>query len=136
MKTQISYRVPYADTDQMSVVYYANYLVYFERARNELMREAGFTYFELESLGYMLPIKEAHCDYFSPSHYDDLLTISAWFEELKGARIKISCEVRRSETLIANGYTTHVFVDSAKRKPIRPPKEVIKRFTLQNKTGN
>ena len=57
----IEYRVPYADTDQMKVVYYANYLVYFERMRNELLRNTGCTYYQMEEDGLALPVIEAVC---------------------------------------------------------------------------
>jgi len=57
---QVLYRVPYADTDRLGVVYYANYLVYFERGRGQLMRDAGLPYGELERRGFALPVIEAH----------------------------------------------------------------------------
>ena len=69
-KTTIEYRVPYADTDQMGVVYYGNYLTLFERARNELMRECGYTYKQCESEGWMLPVTHAEVDYRRPARYD------------------------------------------------------------------
>ena len=92
-KTEIQYRVPYADTDQMGVVYYANYLVYFERLRNELLREDGLPYYEIEKLGIMLPVIEAVCKYRNPARYDDMLAFSGWVDEIKGVKIKICCEV-------------------------------------------
>jgi len=91
----IDYRVPYADTDQMGVVYYGNYLTFFERARNELMRACGFTYRECEASGFMLPVIHAEVDYRSPARYDDLLEISAFVRAQRGVRLEIGCEVRR-----------------------------------------
>ena len=120
-KTTIQYRVPYADTDQMGVVYYANYLVYFERLRSELLRESSASYREVEANGIMLPVVEALCRYKSPARYDDMLEISGWIEELKGPRLKICCEVRRDGELLAEGHTVHVFVDMRTRRPVRPP---------------
>jgi len=120
-KTEIKYRVPYADTDQMGVVYYANYLVYFERLRSELLREAGKAYPQIEAEGIILPVTEAHCNYYYPARYDDLLTISGWVSEIKGARIKICCEVRNEEQLLADGWTIHACVDVKSRRPIRVP---------------
>ena len=67
----MQYRVPYADTDQMGVVYYGNYLTIFERARNELMRACGYTYRECEAEGWMLPVTHAEVDYKRPARYDD-----------------------------------------------------------------
>ena len=63
VEAEISYRVPYADTDQMGVVYYANFFVYFERVRNELLRNMGLPYTTLEADGLMLPVASANCNY-------------------------------------------------------------------------
>ncbi len=125
LRNTISYRVPYADTDQMKVVYYANYLVYFERARNELLRALGLTYREMESMGFALPVREAHVNYSAPATYDDLLEITAWCEELKGVRVKICCEIRRDGKLLADGYTVHVFVNLATMRPSKPSPEIL-----------
>jgi len=122
-ETSISYRVPYADTDQMGVVYYANYLVYFERVRSELLREAGMPYGELEKAGLALPVIEAVCRYKSPARYDELVQISGRVEEVKGARVRIACHVSRDGELLAEGYTIHACVNKDSR-PIRAPKEL------------
>jgi len=123
-RVTIQYRVPYADTDQMRVVYYANYLAYFERARNELLRAGGTSYRDLEAMGYALPVAEAHVDYSAPAAYDDLLDISAQAECLKGARLTIRCEVRRDGLLLARGYTVHAVVDMKTLRPVRPTAEL------------
>ena len=127
-KITIEYRVPYADTDMMGVVYYANYLVLFERARNELMRRCGYTYKECESEGFGLPVVHAECDYKASAKYDDILEISAWVKERKGIRMEIACEVRRKgeENILAAGFTRHVFVDLKTFRPCPPPEKFIK----------
>ena len=109
----MEYRVPYADTDMMGVVYYANYLVMFERARNELMRACGYTYKECEAEGWGLPVTHAECNYKGSAHYDDLLEISAWVQEQKGVRIEIACEIRRKGegAVLVSGFTRHAFID-------------------------
>ena len=121
------YRVPYADTDQMGVVYYGNYLTLFERARNELMRACGYTYRDCEAEGWMLPVVHAEVDYRRPAKYDDLLEVSAWVRLLKGVRIEIACEVRRKgeEELLAAGYTRHVFVSAKDFRPCPPPRKLL-----------
>ncbi len=124
-RVTILYRVPYADTDQMHVVYYANYLTLFERGRNELMRVCGYTYRELEAGGFALPVLEAHVNYHTPATYDDLLEVSAWCEELKGVRLKICCEVRRDGKLLAEGYTIHAHVNIQNLRPTRPSHEML-----------
>jgi len=126
MKTvTIQYRVPYADTDQMHVVYYGNYLTYFERSRNELLREMGFSYKALEALGYALPVKEAHVNYHAPATYDDLLDITGWCESFKGVRLKIYCEVKLNGKLLADGYTIHANCDIRTMRPTRPPRVML-----------
>jgi acyl-CoA thioester hydrolase len=122
------YRVPYADTDQMGVVYYANYLVYFERVRNEVLRSRGFTYKEMEAGGILLPVIEAHCNYSQPGAYDDALEITGWFEQISPLRIKAHCEVRRDGVLLAGGYTVHVVLSASTRKPVRLPGEIQARI--------
>jgi acyl-CoA thioester hydrolase len=119
-RVTVQYRVPYADTDQMQVVYYANYLTFFERGRNELLRASGYTYRELEAAGSALPVLEAHVNYFAPAHYDDLLNIVAWFGGFRGVRLKICCEIRCGDTLLAEGYTVHAHVDVRTMRPKRP----------------
>lgn len=123
----LPYRVTYADTDQMGVVYYANYLVYFERVRNEVLRGVGLTYKEMEAAGIFLPVIEAHCNYKQPASYDDALEIIGWFEQVNATRIKASCEVRRGDTLLATGYTVHVVVSAKTRRPVRLPEAMTRR---------
>ena len=121
------YRVPYADTDQMGVVYYGNYLALFERARNELMRACGYTYKECEAEGFMLPVVHAEVDYRRPAKYDDLLEIAAWVQSRKGVRIEIACEVRRKgeDQVLVSGFTRHAFVSTKDFRPCPPPQRLI-----------
>ncbi len=127
-KVTMEYRVPYADTDQMGVVYYANYLTLFERARNELMRATGFTYRRCEEEGFMLPVTHAELDYKSPARYDDLLEVTAYVQSQKGVRLEIACEVRRQgeETILVKGYTQHCFVSTKTFRPVPPPDDFLK----------
>ncbi len=124
----VEYRVPYADTDQMGFVYYGNYLTYFERSRNELMRAWGFTYKELEAMGVGMPVIEASVKYHAPAKYDDLLTIRGVLTELHGVRAKVSCTVMRGDVLIAEGWTMHVFIDLATGRPVRIPRKILDTF--------
>ncbi|MPM31650.1 hypothetical protein SDC9_78206 [bioreactor metagenome] len=110
-----SYRVPYADTDQMGVVYYANYLEYFERSRTEMLRDAGLPYSELERLGYYLPVREAHLQYESGARYDDLLIFRSQIAEARGARLVIVSEVRRGDELLVSGSVTLACVNRERR---------------------
>lgn len=117
----------------MGVVYYANYLVYFERGRNEVLRAGGLTYKEIEAAGILLPVIEAHCDYSQPAAYDDALEVVGWMELLSPLRIKAHCEIRRDSQLLASGHTVHVVVSAKTRKPTRFPPAFLERlFQVRN----
>ena len=107
-------RVRYAETDRMGVVYYANYLVWFEVARADLMRGLGRTYRELEDEdGLVLPVIEAHCEYRQPARYDEEIDIRASAAVLSPVRVKFSYDIRRrgQDEPLASGYTMHAAVD-------------------------
>ncbi len=105
-------RVTYRDTDQMGMVYYANYLVYFETGRTELLRELGRTYRDLESDGVFLPVRDARCRYHAPARYDDVLVVTTRVERWTRAAMDFRYEVRREgeEELLAEGTTRHAFM--------------------------
>lgn len=126
-KIVMEYRVPYADTDQMGVVYYGNYLTLFERARNELMRLSGYSYRECEAEGWALPVTHAQVNYRRPAKYDDLLEVTAYVQNQKGVRIEIACEVRRKgeDDILVSGFTRHAFISLADFRPCPPPAKFI-----------
>ncbi len=117
----MDYRVPYADTDQMGVVYYANYLVFFERSRNEILRSLDYPYTRFEEEGLILPVIEAHCNYKRPARYDDLLQIHGWLEVESKTKVRARCEVLRGEELLAEGYTVHACLSAETMRPVRLP---------------
>lgn len=121
-------RVIYAYTDQMSVVYYGRYFEFVEAARNELLRECGFTYKELESLGIMLPVVSAHLDYFSPARYDDEIEIHTHIAKLENVRVTIAYTAfeKSSRQKLFSGYTIHAFVNK-NGKPTRPPQAFLEK---------
>src|SRR5437762_581774 len=88
-------RVIFGDTDQMGVVYYANYLRYFEGARAAYWRGLGRSYQDLVAWGVALPVVEAHCHYRRSAYYEDLLGIDVWVSELRGASLRFSYRVVR-----------------------------------------
>lgn len=116
----INYRVPYADTDQMGVVYHANYLVYFERSRSEMLRAVGLTYRELEQGGLFLAVTRAVCNYRRGACYDDMLEIRSRVSEIRRASLSISSEVYRDDELLADGCITLAAIDR-QHKPLRLP---------------
>jgi acyl-CoA thioester hydrolase len=118
-------RVRYAETDRMGVVYYANYLVWFEVGRTDWLRETGWSYREMEAEGFSLPVIEAHCEYKQPALYDDELDIRTRATLLTPVRIRFDYEVRRgADTLAAAGYTVHAVLD-ANGRPRRLPARVV-----------
>ena len=122
-------RVRYAETDRMGVVYYANYLVWFEVGRADLMRTFGRTYRELEEEGVILPVIEAHCEYKQPARYDEELEIRTTGAVMSPVRMKFLYDVvRRADGVsVASGHTVHAAVD-LRGKPRRLPEELRKAF--------
>jgi acyl-CoA thioester hydrolase len=117
-------RVRYAETDRMGVAYHANYLVWFEVGRTDLIRDLGYPYTQLESEGIFLPVIEAQCAYLKPVHYDDELEVHSNILEQRGARLTIGYELFCAARLSAKGFTVHAFMDS-EMKPVRPPEKFL-----------
>ena len=118
-------RVRYAETDRMGVVYYANYLVWFEVGRTEWLRDAGWNYREMERDGISLPVIESHCEYHLPARYDDEIEIRTRATLLTSVRVRFDYDVVRAadEAVTASGHTVHAALDE-NRKPRRLPEHV------------
>lgn len=118
-------RVRYAETDQMGVVYHANFLVWFEVGRVELMRALGVEYkkMEIEDDCHIV-VADVHCRYHHPAHYDEQLRIRTRIAESKNRLIKFTYELFRDSdrTLLATGHTTHIICGSNGRPKILPEK--------------
>jgi acyl-CoA thioester hydrolase len=108
---EITIRVRYAETDRMGLLHHANYLVYFEQARTELLRQVGATYKEMEDQGYLLVVTKIALNYRRPAHYDDVLTIRTFVERTTFVRIDHRYEVWCGENLLADGTSTLACVD-------------------------
>ena len=123
----INIRVRYAETDKMGVVYHANYFMWFEIGRCELLRAIGSTYREMEASGVSLPVIEAHCEYKTPAHYDDELQVKTRGRLLSPVRVEFDYEITRTSDGAVNavGRTVHAAVDSTGR-PCRLPDYVRK----------
>jgi acyl-CoA thioester hydrolase len=124
-RSQSRVRVRYAETDQMGVVYHTNYLVWFEVARTDLLRNAGWTYREMEAEGFFLPVIEVECQYHQPAKYDDDVDIRTTGALLSPARLKFEYEAVRAAdgVVLASGHTIHVVLDRTGR-PCRLPERV------------
>lgn len=107
-------RVRYKDTDQMGVVYYANYFIWFEVGRTEYMREMGMSYKDLEHNELFLPVIEAYCKYKLPARYDDQLKVITRLQFLQEVRIGFQYEILHADTgqMLVQGETTHAFVNN------------------------
>ena len=118
----IDIRVRYAETDKMGVVYHANYFMWFEIGRCELLRAIGRSYREMEASGIGLPVIEAHCEYKSPARYDDELQVRTSGRLLSPARVEFEYEIVRPSdgTVNAVGRTVHAAIDTTGR-PCRLP---------------
>jgi acyl-CoA thioester hydrolase len=118
-------RVRYADTDQMGVVYYANYLVWFEIGRTEWLRDAGWNYREMEETGVSLPVIEAHCEYRQPARYDEEIEIRTMAVAVTLARLRFDYQAVRVDggALVAEGHTVHAAL-GANGRPCRLPVRV------------
>lgn len=122
LENTIRFRVRYAETDQMGIVHHANYPVYYEMGRTEMFRNIGLPYDEMEKRGIMLPLVDLHCDYKKPAYYDQELTLTTMVKEMPSSRIRFDYRITNpSGELINEGYTTLVFMDSQRRRPVRIP---------------
>jgi len=114
MKNNIAeYRVIFSDIDSMGVVYYANYLSWFERGRTEFFREIELPYTEIVKQGIMIPVAEVYCKYHKPARYDDVVQIETTVSSFKRVSIVFDCEIYRKSdrTLLVSGHTKHAFLD-------------------------
>lgn len=120
-------RVRYAETDRMDVVYHSNYLIWFETARIRMLDEIGIPYTEIEARGLLLPVLTASAAYKSPARFDDRLDVHLYMRDKPRARMNFDYEVKRGDTLLCTGTTTHGFMD-LNGKGQRPPKDLIQKI--------
>ncbi|MEN8663237.1 MAG: acyl-CoA thioesterase [Lentimonas sp.] len=120
-------RVRYAETDRMDVVYHSNYLIWFETARILMLDEIGIPYTEIEKRGLLLPVLTASAAYKSPARFDDRLDVHLYMRTKPRARMRFEYEVKRGDTLLCNGETTHGFMD-LNGKGMRPPTDLVKKI--------
>ena len=127
MAVEARLRVIYGDTDQMGVVYYANYFRFFEYARGEYFRARGGSYVQMEEEGRRLPVYEASCRYRAPARYDDLLIIKVDVTQVRRASIVFEYEVRKEgdDALLVSGHTSHACVNFEGR-PTPLPEPVVR----------
>jgi acyl-CoA thioester hydrolase len=110
-----SYRVIYGDTDQMGVVYYANYLRWFERGRSEFLRQIGLPYSTIERAGFHFPVADVNCHYSQSARFDEVIRIETQLEEMGRASLSFAYRISREmdRRLLATGSTKHACIDQA-----------------------
>ncbi|HEV3332845.1 MAG TPA: thioesterase family protein [Bryobacteraceae bacterium] len=124
-------RVRYAETDQMGVVYYANYLVWMEVGRVELCKALGFDYRDMERDGVLMAVAEANCRYLSPARFDDEVVVKTWIAEANFRVIQFAYEMRLTadDRKLASGFTRHLLVNRHFQR-IRLPEKYFPMFGL------
>lgn len=122
-------RVLYGDTDSGGVVYYGNYLRFFEAGRTEFMRDHNLTYKSLEDAGYILPVVECYSRYKAPAKYDDLIIIETSITDVKPVSCRFNYKIlrRKDEKLLVKGYTIHASVDK-NGKLSKLPMDIVARL--------
>jgi acyl-CoA thioester hydrolase len=123
--SETTVRVRYAETDQMGVVYHANYLVWFEVGRVEFLRQLGFSYKEMEQQdGCCIAVVDARCRYKSPARYDDEIIVRTHLKNVRESLVHFGYELVRANdgVLLAEGETTHVVIDHQLKKTAIPEK--------------
>jgi acyl-CoA thioester hydrolase len=129
----LEFRVRYAETDQMGVVYHANYLVWCELGRTELIRRRGTPYAELERQGVLLAVADASVRYHAAARYDDLIRVEAWVQELRSRTVTFGYRVLRvpedggEPVRLATATTTLIALDGTNR-PRKLPDDLIRRL--------
>ncbi len=129
--------VRYAETDRMGIVHHSVYPIWYELARTDLSKQAGFPYSQMEAEGIMLPLVELNSKYYSSAYYDDELTVTATVSKLTPVRIVFYYEVFRknSDKPINTGYTVHAIVNKD-MKPINSKKLYPKIYAAMEKMMN
>jgi acyl-CoA thioester hydrolase len=126
------FRVRYAETDQMGVVYYANYLIWMELGRAEYCRSAGIRYRDMEvEDGILLAVVESHCRYLSPARYDEEIAVKTWVAKANQRMVEFEYEIRNavSGRQLASGATRHMFLSPGMR-PAKLPEKYLALFGI------
>ena len=128
-KNEISFRVRYAETDQMGVVYHANYAVFLEMGRVEWLRAYGISYKSMEENGIMLPVISLRLNFRKPAVYDDLLTVVTTLVKPPTSKIEFDYEIYNQEgDLLVTGNTVLGFLNTETRRPLRCPDYLLEKL--------
>jgi acyl-CoA thioester hydrolase len=135
---ETSFRVRYAETDQMGVVYYANYLIWMELGRAEYCRAAGIRYRDMEvDDGILLAVVDAHCRYVYPARYDEEIAVKTWIAKANQRMVEFHYDIRNAQSgrRLACGETKHMFLGAGMR-PAKLPKKYLALFGIDPATAD
>ncbi|MGB6945931.1 MAG: thioesterase family protein [Bryobacteraceae bacterium] len=133
---ETSFRVRYAETDQMGVVYYANYLIWMELGRAEYCRAAGIRYRDMEvDDGILLAVVDAHCRYLYPARYDEEIAVKTWIGKASQRMVEFRYDIRNAQSgrRLASGETKHMFLGAGMR-PAKLPEKYLALFGIDPAT--
>lgn len=111
MKSVISFKVRYPETDRMGIVYHANYYPWFELGRLDFIEMFHMTYADMENQGLLMPVTETHCKYIKSSTFGDEVSVETELNKLTVARCEFKYRVLKAGEIIATGKTVHAFTD-------------------------
>jgi acyl-CoA thioester hydrolase len=130
---KISFRVRYAETDQMGVVYHGNYAQYLEMGRVEWLRSFGISYKSMEENGIMLPVISLHLNFKKSAVYDDLITVVTRLKKTPSVRIEFDYEIyNEAMDILVEANTVLVFIDMEKKKPVKCPDYLLEKLYSGN----
>lgn len=131
LKHTHSFRIRYAETDQMGVVYHGNYAQFFELGRTEWLRSLGVTYKDMEKTGIILPVISLSCKFLRSAYYDEILTVTTILKKQPSVKIEFDYEIRNEkEELLTTGNTVLAFINSKTMRPMRCPEEILEKLEL------
>ncbi|KAF1085124.1 Acyl-CoA thioester hydrolase YbgC [Sporotomaculum syntrophicum] len=131
METKTIFTVRYAETDQMGIVHHANYAVWFEMGRTDLLKNVGVAYSTIEAKGILLPLYEMSCKFIAPAKYEDEIAVLTSINNLSRVRISFAYKVTNAklEKLLASGETMHAWTDKA-FKPINVERKIPEIYSI------
>lgn len=129
---RISFRVRYAETDQMGIVYHGNYAQFLEMGRVSWLRELGFTYKALEENGIILPVVSLTINYIKSATYDDLLTVQTQLKKMPIVKIEFDYKIyNESNDILVEANTVLAFLEKDTKRPIKCPEQILKKISLE-----
>lgn len=122
----LNYRIPIGDTDAMGIVYYANYLRYFEIGRNAFIRDTFRSYRDIEAAGVSMPVASVEVKYLKPGRFEDLLEIRTFIKELPCVKLYVYTEIYNQDNeLVCTGKTKLAIIDKERQRPQKAPQDMV-----------